>query len=160
MSAAQQPFKMFEKSFQWQKKKNGRKKVNPPRRGIEPRSPAWQAGILTTILPRIAGVGCCSRADLIDNCVLVDSASRFLCCWTNYIWSKWFDSPTQQSGEEIFSNFYQKWKRVVSKREELKRDEERKKSPSSRIWTSDLWISALQCLLQSTALPTELSKDD
>ena len=24
-----------------------------PRRGIEPRSPAWQAGILTTILPRI-----------------------------------------------------------------------------------------------------------
>ena len=24
----------------------------PPRRGIEPRSPAWQAGILTTILPR------------------------------------------------------------------------------------------------------------
>ena len=27
--------------------------VNSPRRGIEPRSPAWQAGILTTILPRI-----------------------------------------------------------------------------------------------------------
>ena len=27
-------------------------KKNPPRRGIEPRSPAWQAGILTTILPR------------------------------------------------------------------------------------------------------------
>ena len=26
---------------------------SPPRRGIEPRSPAWQAGILTTILPRI-----------------------------------------------------------------------------------------------------------
>ena len=26
---------------------------NPPRRGIEPRSPAWQAGILTTILPRM-----------------------------------------------------------------------------------------------------------
>ena len=25
-----------------------------PRRGIEPRSPAWQAGILTTILPRTA----------------------------------------------------------------------------------------------------------
>ncbi len=25
----------------------------PPRRGIEPRSPAWQAGILTTILSRI-----------------------------------------------------------------------------------------------------------
>ena len=36
----------------------------------------------------------------------------------------------------------------------------KKKSPSSRIWTSDLWISALQYLLQSTALPTELSKDD
>ena len=32
------------------KKKN---KKNPPRRGIEPRSPAWQAGILTTILSRI-----------------------------------------------------------------------------------------------------------
>ena len=28
------------------------KKIWPPRRGIEPRSPAWQAGILTTILPR------------------------------------------------------------------------------------------------------------
>lgn len=28
------------------------KKYTPPRRGIEPRSPAWQAGILTTILPR------------------------------------------------------------------------------------------------------------
>ena len=27
-------------------------KKYPPRRGIEPRSPAWQAGILTTILPR------------------------------------------------------------------------------------------------------------
>lgn len=27
-------------------------KNNSPRRGIEPRSPAWQAGILTTILPR------------------------------------------------------------------------------------------------------------
>ena len=27
-------------------------KKNSPRRGIEPRSPAWQAGILTTILPR------------------------------------------------------------------------------------------------------------
>ena len=26
----------------------------PPRRGIEPRSPAWQAGILTTILTRIS----------------------------------------------------------------------------------------------------------
>ena len=31
-------------------------KKNPPRRGIEPRSPAWQAGILTTILPRIADI--------------------------------------------------------------------------------------------------------
>ena len=32
----------------------GNKKRKPsPRRGIEPRSPAWQAGILTTILPRI-----------------------------------------------------------------------------------------------------------
>lgn len=29
-----------------------KKKCTPPRRGIEPRSPAWQAGILTTILPR------------------------------------------------------------------------------------------------------------
>ena len=29
-------------------------KSYPPRRGIEPRSPAWQAGILTTILPRIS----------------------------------------------------------------------------------------------------------
>ena len=28
-------------------------KMCSPRRGIEPRSPAWQAGILTTILPRI-----------------------------------------------------------------------------------------------------------
>ena len=28
-------------------------KKNPPRRGIEPRSPARQAGILTTILSRI-----------------------------------------------------------------------------------------------------------
>ena len=28
------------------------KNMFPPRRGIEPRSPAWQAGILTTILPR------------------------------------------------------------------------------------------------------------
>ena len=26
--------------------------ITAPRRGIEPRSPAWQAGILTTILPR------------------------------------------------------------------------------------------------------------
>ena len=29
-----------------------RKPKESPRRGIEPRSPAWQAGILTTILPR------------------------------------------------------------------------------------------------------------
>ena len=29
------------------------KKRTPPRRGIEPRSPAWQAGILTSILSRI-----------------------------------------------------------------------------------------------------------
>ena len=29
-----------------------KKESSPPRRGIEPRSPAWQAGILTTILPR------------------------------------------------------------------------------------------------------------
>ena len=28
------------------------KRALPPRRGIEPRSPAWQAGILTTILTR------------------------------------------------------------------------------------------------------------
>ena len=31
-------------------------KVLSPRRGIEPRSPAWQAGILTTILSRITGI--------------------------------------------------------------------------------------------------------
>ena len=31
------------------------------------------------------------------------------------------------------------------------------KNPSSRIWTSDLWMSD-NVLLQSTALPTELSK--
>ena len=30
----------------------GTLKTCAPRRGIEPRSPAWQAGILTTILPR------------------------------------------------------------------------------------------------------------
>ena len=36
-----------------------RKKIAPPRRGIEPRSPAWQAGILTTILPRSSGVVVC-----------------------------------------------------------------------------------------------------
>ena len=29
------------------------KNKNSPRRGIEPRSPAWQAGILTTILTRM-----------------------------------------------------------------------------------------------------------
>ena len=33
-----------------------------------------------------------------------------------------------------------------------------KKNPSSRIWTSDLWMSD-NVLLQSTALPTELSKE-
>ena len=33
-------------------RKRKKSKMNPPRRGIEPRSPAWQAGILTTILPR------------------------------------------------------------------------------------------------------------
>ena len=32
--------------------KEEKKSSAPPRRGIEPRSPAWQAGILTTILPR------------------------------------------------------------------------------------------------------------
>ena len=37
--------------FSHEKFKTG-KNVTPPRRGIEPRSPAWQAGILTTILPR------------------------------------------------------------------------------------------------------------
>ena len=31
--------------------RNEKKKISP-QRGIEPRSPAWQAGILTTILPR------------------------------------------------------------------------------------------------------------
>ena len=35
----------------WCSKTTNSKKY-PPRRGIEPRSPAWQAGILTTILPR------------------------------------------------------------------------------------------------------------
>ena len=35
-----------------------------------------------------------------------------------------------------------------------------KKNPSSRIRTSDLRMSALQSLLQSSALPTELSRDD
>ena len=34
-------------------KKANKIHCTPPRRGIEPRSPAWQAGILTTILPRI-----------------------------------------------------------------------------------------------------------
>ena len=39
--------------FDWNNlKEKGEKKICPPRRGIEPRSPAWQAGILTTILPR------------------------------------------------------------------------------------------------------------
>ena len=33
-------------------KKKKKKESYPPRRGIEPRSPAWQAGILTTILTR------------------------------------------------------------------------------------------------------------
>ena len=34
-----------------------KKNLIPPRRGIEPRSPAWQAGILTTILPRMRHTG-------------------------------------------------------------------------------------------------------
>ena len=34
------------------RRKIRREKKKTPRRGIEPRSPAWQAGILTTILPR------------------------------------------------------------------------------------------------------------
>ena len=34
------------------------KKGLPPRRGIEPRSPAWQAGILTTILSKILASMC------------------------------------------------------------------------------------------------------
>ena len=34
----------------------------------------------------------------------------------------------------------------------------KKKNPSSRIWTSDLWMSD-NVQLQSTALPTELSKE-
>ena len=34
------------------KKRERTKLLTPPRRGIEPRSPAWQAGILTTILTR------------------------------------------------------------------------------------------------------------
>ncbi len=38
-------------------------KISPPRRGIEPRSPAWQAGILTTILSRIG----CRRVSLWIN---------------------------------------------------------------------------------------------
>ena len=44
---------MFSSSRLRQKKTMDRKRKNSPRRGIEPRSPAWQAGILTTILPRI-----------------------------------------------------------------------------------------------------------
>ena len=36
--------------------KNISKKQKSPRRGIEPRSPAWQAGILTTILTRMTYV--------------------------------------------------------------------------------------------------------
>ena len=42
-----------------------------PRRGIEPRSPAWQAGILTTILPRIPHL---LRANIINS---FKSTSRF-----------------------------------------------------------------------------------
>ena len=48
-------------------KKRGKKKSLPPRRGIEPRSPAWQAGILTTILPRTGRVG--DRQILVTNTI-------------------------------------------------------------------------------------------
>ena len=40
---------------------------------------------------------------------------------------------------------------------ELKKDDKSFNLPSSRIWTSDLWMSDI-AQLQSTALPTELSK--
>ena len=43
-------------------------------------------------------------------------------------------------------------------KEKKKKEKEKKKSPSSRIRTSDLWISMHFKPLQSTALPTELSK--
>ena len=51
-----------------------------PRQGIEPWSPAWQAGILTTILSRIA----CLENDNITNCVSSISSRKkkklwFLC---------------------------------------------------------------------------------
>ena len=38
---------------EFKRKKHSWKNKKSPRRGIEPRSPAWQAGILTTILSRI-----------------------------------------------------------------------------------------------------------
>ena len=44
-------------------------KKNPPRRGIEPRSPAWQAGILTTILSRIAMIFSEKKVSVADFCV-------------------------------------------------------------------------------------------
>ena len=57
----------------WSKKDH-----SSPRRGIEPRSPAWQAGILTTILPR--------------NCVTVsfagDFSASFQRCFQMKSWTK------------------------------------------------------------------------
>ena len=47
-------------------------KTHSPRRGIEPRSPAWQAGILTTILSRIT---CTDLGSNIFQCVLISLCS-------------------------------------------------------------------------------------
>lgn len=49
---------------------------------------------------------------------------------------------------------------LATKRGKAREGEEEKKkfTPSSRIRTSDLWMSVTCCQLQSTALPTELSK--
>ena len=52
-----------------------------PRRGIEPRSPAWQAGILATILSRTTTL-CCNRT------------SSHICSWT------WPDLNWRLSGLE------------------------------------------------------------
>ena len=56
-------------------------KSYPPRRGIEPRSPAWQAGILTTILPRMS-----LHSELINFISLVlNCRVKVLHIWRNVI---------------------------------------------------------------------------
>ena len=77
-------------------------KTISPSRGIEPRSPAWQAGILTTILTRIAEK--LSRADKRNSALAL---SLQLHCYTRF-WTAALLSLLHAHSAQVYSSYARK----------------------------------------------------